>query len=210
MTAQVVRFSRPYCYLQSAVEDGTLGKLISLSLYRRSTVPAWRSGTMSSDAGKNGGCMIDLAIHDVDFLYSLLGEPDSVNGRCHPANVADSNDHVAATLAYGKTLVTLHTGFYTAEIPFSEGYLAIFENGYLEYDAARGLTSCGHPLDVKDTLYPDGGVNINITLTSPFIDELSYFIDCVKQGIPPSRVLPESTAGSLALAERIIAEITHS
>ena len=210
MTAQVVRFSRPYRHLKATLKSGELGSLVSLSLYRRSTVPRWRLGALSADARKNGGCMIDLAIHDVDFLNSLLGAPDTVSGIYHPSSEEDLNDYVAATMTYGKCLVSLEGGFYTAEIPFAGGYRAIFENGSLEYDEALGVTtSCGKPLDIKDEQYPDEGVGINIPMTSDFVDEISYFIRCVKEGRPTEDALPESTAESLALAERIIASTAH-
>ena len=209
MTAQVVRFSRPYRHLVSTVGSRELGRLVSLSLHRHSTLPRWRSGSMTADAKQNGGCMIDLAIHDVDLIYSLLGSPDSVSGVYHAAREGDLNDYVATTLAYGQVTVTLSAAFFTAEIPFSDGYRAIFENGWLEYSNERGLVSCGTRLDIKDECYPDEGVGINITLSSDFVDELSYFMTCVENGLPPEMALPESTAGSLGLGEQILAATTH-
>lgn len=209
MTAQVVRFSRPYRHLRSLTETGELGRLVSLALYRRSPLPKWRGGAMSADAKKNGGCMIDLAIHDVDFISSLLGEPQSACGVYHPAREDDCNDYVAAALCYGDTLVTLDSGFFSADLPFSCGYRAIFERGYLEYDENRGLVSCGTPLDMTDERYPAEGIGINIEMTSDFVDEITYFVHCIREGLSPKEALPESTAASLALAERIIADCRH-
>ena len=41
MTAQVVRFMRPYKYLKSVIESGELGKLVNRKLKRLSAIPAW-------------------------------------------------------------------------------------------------------------------------------------------------------------------------
>jgi predicted dehydrogenase len=209
MTAQVVRFSRPYRHLKATIESGELGALVSLSSHRRTAVPRWRLTAMTADSKLNGGCMIDLAIHDIDFIHSMLGMPDSIGGVYHPANEQNHNDFVAATLTYGSTAVTLNAGFFTAELPFSGGYRAIFENGYLEYEEGGTLISCGTELPIADEIYPDEGVGINIPMTSDFVDEISYFVSCVKEGHPAEEALPESTAGSLALAERIIASTAH-
>ena len=202
MTAQVIRFSSPYKYLAKLIKEKTLGNLVSLSTKRLSTIPEWRLGSMLTDATENGGVMIDLAIHDIDFIYSCLGEPDRICGVYHPVSKESVDNYVCANLTYGSATVNLLSGFYVAKIPFTCGFFAIFEKGYLSFIDGR-LVENQKELREVDEIYPGEHEGINIEMSSCFVEEIEYFIECVKCGIKTERALPESTAGSLALAERI-------
>lgn len=204
MTAQVVRFMRPYKYLKSVIESGELGKLVNLKLKRLSAIPAWRRAKLTADAKANGGVMLDLSIHDIDFTYSVLGMPDAICGVYHPVNAEDMNDYFSANLTYGGATVNIDGGFYNADIPFCAAYHAIFENGYIECSADGAVTICGEETDIKDEIYPDECDKVNVSLSSAFVDELEYFVNCVLNGEQPEFAMPKSTATGILLTEKII------
>ncbi len=208
MTAQVIRFSSPYKHLSKVIREGTLGSLVSLSINRLSTVPEWRRGSMLTDVTENGGVMIDLAIHDIDFIYSILGEPDSICGVYHRVSKESFDNYVCANLSYGSATVNLLSGFYNAKIPFTCSFFAIFENGYLSFSDGRLVENLTE-LDELDEVYPGEDEGINIEMSSCFVEEIEYFVECVKNGVRTERSLPESTSGSLSLAERIRREIKN-
>lgn len=202
MTAQVIRFSRPYRYLRDIIKSKELGNLVSLTIQRLSEVPVWRRENMKADKSTNGGVIIDLAIHDIDFIYSALGEPDTVSGVFREVSDKSPDNYISAHLTYGDALVNLYGGLYSATIPFTRGFSAVFENGYLNLRHDE-LIKNGEKIDALDTDYPGECEGLNIDMSSAFVDEIKYFLDCVRLGVPTEEALPESTAASLALAERI-------
>ena len=207
MVAHVVRFSNPYAYLYDVVKSGELGAPISLAMQRLSEVPAWRRDGVKGNQAKNGDVIIDLAIHEIDFIYSLFGEPREINGAYRPATEESANNYISANLIYNGLAVNLLSGFYTAEIPFRFSYRAIFERGYV-YLADDKLIKNGEEIDALDVVFPGEAEGMNIELTTEFTNELEYFIDCVEKGEKPLRAMPESTAATIKLAERILDSAT--
>ena len=203
MCAQIIRFSRPYEHLRKIVESGELGRPIQIFMSRLSKVPRWRSGSMNTDAGKNGGVMLDLSIHDVDYIYSVFGEPRAISGVYHKTSAENYNDYISANLLYDGFAVTLNGGFYEADIEFSSEFHAIFEAGDVRLDRFGNLYQCGKPIEARDAVYPNELKGLNIELTSCFIDEIRYFVECINAGKETPLGLPESTAGGIRLAERI-------
>lgn len=158
---------------------------------------------MNADAAKNGGVMLDLSIHDVDYIYSLFGEPKEINGVYRKTSPDNYNDYISANLLYDGFSVTVSGGFYEADIEFASEFYAVFEKGDIRLDRFGKLYKCGEPLDVSDVVYENELKGMNIELTSCFIDEIKHFIECIKDGKMPIKALPESTAGGIRLAERI-------
>ncbi len=203
MVAHVVRFSNPYHYLYNIVKSGELGAPISLSMQRLSEVPAWRRDGVKGNQAKNGDVVIDLAIHEIDFINSLFGEPKEVNGAYRPATEESANNYISANLVYDGLTVNLLSGFYTAKIPFHYSFRAIFEEGYVCLTDDK-IVKNGEEVDALDVFFPGEFEGLNIELSTEFTNELDYFIDCVKKGEKPLRAMPESTAKTLEIAERIL------
>ncbi len=207
MCAQITRFSKPYEYLKGLVKDGSLGKLKQLFVTRLSTIPKWRLGSNGQNSAANGGVVFDLSIHDIDFVYSILGEPKKIHGVYEKECASDPNDFFNAVLEYDGLSVIVNGGFYTADIAFTKEFYAVFENGDLRLNLSKKLCKSGVEVDISDTVYPGEVKGLNIDLNSCFISEIGSFIECVKTGNPCEIALPESTAGGIKLVTRIIDEI---
>lgn len=203
MCAQIIRFAKPYAYLRDTVKSGELGKPVQLFMKRLSTVPTWRLANMGQDAKDNGGVMLDLSIHDVDFVYSVFGEPDSINGAYLATGSGNVSDCFNANLIYKGCSVNVSGAFYECEIPFQVEFHAIFEHGYLKFENGN-LYKCGELLeDVKDVTYPGEVKGLNIEMSSRFVNEIQYFVDSVINNESPVIATAESTAGGIRLAEKI-------
>ena len=208
MVAQIIRFSKPYAYLRELVRGGELGRPVHVFMNRLSSIPRWRLGANGQNAAANGGVMLDLSIHDVDMIYSVFGEPNTVKGIYHCESAEDPNDYYSAALGYDGFEVVVSGGFYEAEIAFTREFYAIFEKGDLRLDRSGKLYRSGEELDVCDIVYKGEIKGLNIELTSVFVEEMGRFIECVKTGMPCETALPESTAGGIKLAKRILDEMS--
>ena len=155
------------------------------------------------DVKKSGGTPIDLSIHDIDFAYSVFGEPKSVNGIYN--ELKDNNDYIVSNLVYDGFTVTTTGGWFNVQFPFTAEFTAIFENGrvllkdgkiYKNEEEVDLSTSAN---DVSENM------GINIPRADGYTAEIEYFLDCVKNDTPITRVTPESSEGSVRLVERILA-----
>ncbi len=204
MCAQIIRFSRPYAYLKSVVDSGELGRPVQFNFTRLSAIPRWRLGSDGQNSAANGGVMLDLSIHDVDFVYSLFGDPCKMSGIYHGERKGDPNDFLTATLGYDGFSVTVNGGFYEAEIAFAREFYAVFEKGDLRLTRDGQLIKSGAVLEIADTVYEGEVKGLNIELSSCFVDEIGHFISCVEARKESEIASPESTAGGIKLAKRII------
>lgn len=74
--AHVLHFLPEYAAIHTIVTSGRLGKPRLGHAYRLSNMPQWAE--LFRDPCKTGGAVLDLQIHDIDFLNWLFGCPLSV------------------------------------------------------------------------------------------------------------------------------------
>jgi len=79
MVAQVIRFWPEYVKLKEIFDSGSLGKMVSISCARLSPTPTWAWNNWLLDSERSGGALLDLHIHDTDFLLYLLGKPQKAS-----------------------------------------------------------------------------------------------------------------------------------
>lgn len=205
MTAHVVRFMAPYVYLRGIIESGELGKVVHIDMKRISSIPRWSWDDWMRDVKRSGATPIDLSIHDIDFAYSVFGEPKSVNGIY--SELKDNNDYIVSNLVYDGFSITATGGWFNAKFPFCAEYIAIFENGMVKLaggDVYKNGEKVDFSNDAKD-ISEDMG--INIPRADGYTAEIEYFLECVKNDTSPTKVTPESSEGSVKLVERILKNV---
>jgi len=192
MVAQVLKFFPEFDLIASAVRDGRWGRLLALHLRRTISRPDWGSESWFSDVTRSGGMVVDLHIHDTDFVNYLFGRPTAVasSGLVEKGRV----DFLRTTYLYGpgKPLISAEAGWINAPgLPFQHGYEAFFEKATCRYDSARS------PAPVLD------GAKGSKPLESPAVDafavELQLAADGVAAGKAPRELSAEAAATSLEI-----------
>ena len=206
MVGHCIRFWPEYQELERTVRSGRLGKLLSLSLQRRSARPA---GGWALDPQLSGGAAVDLHIHDTDFILHLLGKPEAVSSRMS----GPDNSHIFTTCHFPDIAVVSEGGWdYPAKWGFQMAYQAVFERGALEFDSNRGifLTPASGPRRPVAVRQPAAGKSRgsagNISSLAGYHNELAYFVRCLAANQAPRIATLEQAAESLAV---VLAEI-HS
>lgn len=200
MVAHVVRFMAPYAYLADEIKKGGMGELLRLDMKRVGGIPRWSWEDWMRDCKKSGGTPIDLSIHDIDFVQSVLGQPDEINGVYHKMN--NDNDFIVANMTFDKTIVSTEGTWYNCDLPFDASFRAVFQNGYIQLKDNK-LYKNGEEVELNAAdEHIDSG--INVSGTDGYATEIKYFIDCVKNNVSPDFVSPESSKASVSLVERII------
>jgi predicted dehydrogenase len=206
MTAQVVRFMNAYAYLRGLIENKKYGKLESLSMHRVSQTPRWSWDNWFLDEKRSGHVIMDLMIHDIDFMQSVLGEPKDIVGIYHPMTDNYSN-YAIANYIFDGCSATIETGWYNYQgMTFEVGFRALFENGSLLLKDGK-LTENGQPVDFNK-VESIGETGINISNVDGYAGEIRYFIDCVNSGEANALCTPESAAATIKLVERTLNSLT--
>lgn len=169
MPAMCMRFWPAWEWLKERVVDRSLGALRSVKFQRLGTRPAWGGG-FYADLEKSGGALVDLHIHDADFVLHLLGNPDSV--------VATGDlEHVTAGYRYasGPCHVVAEGGWdHTPGFPFRMRYTAIFETATADFDISR---------DPQLLLCRDGKAEpVAVATTDGYDGEVRHLIAAIRSG----------------------------
>lgn len=203
MAAHVVRFMNAYIYLKNIIKNGKYGKLLRLDMKRASEIPRWSWENWMLDRNKSGHVVVDMMIHDIDFVQDVFGLPQDIKGVYY--DMKDMTNYASFDYIYDGFTVSAETGWYNLDVPFAAGYFALFENGFVELKDA--LYDCGEKVDFDNTV-TTGETDINISDVDGYDAEIAYFADCVRSGKAPDMVTPESSAASVELALKTIDNMT--
>lgn len=152
----------------------------------------------------SGGVGLDLSVHDLDFVFSLLGTPKSMNAVYRP--IRDNSTYILSTLQYDGITVTCEGTWYNAEtFPFRSDYLAVFENGFIRSEAGT-ITENGAVVELSDAASAEEkkDLGINISGDNAYAEEIAYFLNCVRNNLPVTYVTPESSEQTVRLTEELI------
>ncbi|MGE3241576.1 MAG: Gfo/Idh/MocA family protein [Pirellulales bacterium] len=191
MPAMCIRFWPQWAWLKQAIDDRRFGRVLGATFLRQgSGPPGWyRNGEMS------GGALLDLHIHDTDFVCHLFGMPQAVSSRGYRAH-SGAYDHVSTQYIYNDVpLVTADGGWsFAAPYPFRMRYTVAFENGVTaDYDLARA-----EPLMVYTG---EKGEAIECAATDGWFEEIRYFIDRVAEGQRPTVVTADDAVRAVSVIE---------
>jgi predicted dehydrogenase len=131
MVAQVIRFWPEYVTIRKLYEAGSLGQPVFIRAARLAKAPDWSS--WFSNPELSGGAAIDLHIHDLDFVYSLLGRPVSVFAT-GARSEANAWDYIVTTLNYGKTKAVVEASYLMPDgFPFEMAFRLLGTEACAEY-----------------------------------------------------------------------------
>ncbi len=188
MIGMVMRHEAEYKVLKEAVESGKYGKVLRADFYRNCGTPIWGWQNWYCDVKKSGGAILDLHIHDVDFINYLFGMPDYLTSHC--THFKTGFESVATTYVYGDTVVTARGdwGSPSETYGFRCGYSVRFEKAVLEFDNKSVVL---YEDDKKTVIEP--------TKNKHFLDEERDFMRCILED-KESEIIPvQSSYNTLKL-----------
>lgn len=193
MPAMVMRFWPEWVWLKQAIEQNTYGKVLAARFRRVSEMPSW---SKHSHGAQSGGALLDLHIHDADFVQFLFGCSKNVFaiGR---SRFSGAIDHVVAQYQVANDAVVYAEGSWlmTKGHGFNMAYTINFEKATADYNLANGtkaLRLCeeGHtPSFVK------------CKRLDAYVSELTYMADCILRSEPPAIVTAEDGLNAVKICE---------
>ena len=198
MIGHCVRFTDQYRALKKMVEEKTYGEILRANFIRiggnYGPLPPAIEWFLDQDA--SGGAVMDLHIHDADFIIYLLGRPRAVEafGVENQLRPNSGPDQMSLHYLYDKALpyVTAETGWMRSrwfdaafEVDFEEAVVA-FGDGKL---VVKKGENWGKPLP-EITEWP----------TDPPLTMWEHFLDSVEQGKQPLLCPPEDSCFAVKMA----------
>lgn len=104
---QVVRFFPDYSKVKALLESGRIGEAKVVRTTRSGAFPIWPEDNWYADYSKSGGPIIDLMIHDLDWLLWLFGPVERVFAKTvrKEEAIQERFDHALVTLRFKSGLI---------------------------------------------------------------------------------------------------------
>ena len=175
----VVRFFPEYVRIKEMVDAGDLGTVGVARTSRRSPfLTGWND--WYADWRMSGGVLLDLVIHDFDFLRWALGEVERVYARSVFGREYNRLDYALVTLRFEGGAIAHVEGQwgypgpfnYSIEVAGSRALVVVDSTESAPVQLFGGATGPGESPDV-------------IVGKSPFQAELEHFIHCAAMGEEP-------------------------
>ncbi len=195
MPAMCMRFWPGWAWLKEVAKKKTYGKILTARFRRVSSPPGWSRNTYFK--GRiSGGALLDLHIHDTDFVQFLFGRPKSVFSTGQ-SRFSGAIDHVVTQYKVAGGATVYAEGSWLLTQGFNMGYTVMFERATADFDLARGaealrLDEEGKPSRTLKLKGPDG-----------YGGELRHMIQAIQTGKPPTIVTAQDglSAVEICMAE---------
>lgn len=180
----VVRFFSEYSRVKQIVDAKKIGTPAVIRTTRGGAFPvAWEN--WYGDFDKSGGLILDLLIHDFDFLRATFGEVERVFAKSlSRTDALQLNiDYALITLRF-KSGVIAHLEGTWAHEGFSSAIEISGDKGIVEYNSSK-IT----PLKFVSREKTDGSRGVEVPESplnnNPYFLELEHFIHCINTGEQP-------------------------
>ena len=184
MIAQCLRFEKTYNTLKKAYDSGKYGKLLRLSMTRCGGAP---SQAWYRDVKCSGGAILDLHLHDTDFINFMIGVPDAVL-TSGVSRVSGGIDDLMTTYYFENGPIVNSEGSWCRS-KWGCTTVAVFEKATLEIVAPKVIV---HAEGRKDR-------EIDCSGTNGYFNEIAYFCECILKNKRPSVASMESTRESIRI-----------
>lgn len=196
MIGQCVRYFPEYKKLKEIIDSKEYGNVLCADFYRLSETPNWTWQHWMEDEKKSGGAVLDLHIHDVDYISYVFGKPKAITSRS--TSTTTKHDAITTIFDYENMFVTA-TGAWgmKAKFPFSAGFTVRMEEATAEYKNGKFM------------LYTDTEAKeITYEKENGYVSEIVDFVNCIKNDTQSKVNTPQTAKLSIeiGIAERLSAE----
>jgi predicted dehydrogenase len=186
--AHVLRFFPEFATAKAQVDSGAVGKPAAVRTRRGGPLPRGTDNWFAKPA-ESGGCILDLIIHDFDWLRWTFGEVERVYAKgiaaSHPEAEEVERDYALVTLRFASGVVAHVEGTWADPGGFKVAFEIAGDGGLLEYNfnqpaGAPLVSALGESESGRAAVpVPESPVAAN-----PYQAELAHFLDSLERGVP--------------------------
>ena len=195
MIGQCVRYFPEYYILKNIIDSKKYGEVKYGSFTRLSSIPQWSWENWFQDEERSGGVILDMHVHDVDFISWAFGKPASVTTKSvqHVMNL----DTAVTDYEYEGKLITSTTSWGMADgFPFTAEYMVNFEKATIVYKGGKMVIYA----DGKEEVVDNKNFDFDQPTANGYVNEVVDFINCIRNDCESKINTPETAKLSLAIA----------
>ena len=198
MVAQVLRFWPEYLKIKEIYDSGELGEIITVSCTRLGQMVTWVE--WHTDPAKSGETLMNLTLHDIDFLHYMLGKPVSV----YSAGIRDTKNNYNDVMNIfsfenGANAIVNGSLNMTVGYPFTMRIRVLGTKGTLEYSWIAGVNIGTESTSSFFWYRPDKEVEkVKVDHYDGYGKEIEYFVQCIIDGKDTEMVSEQSIMQVLA------------
>ncbi len=195
MPAHCMRFWPAWAWMAQAVQTKRYGRPLRASFRRLGARPTW-SQEFYLDITRSGGAIIDLHIHDADFVRFAFGEPATVTAR-------GDRMHVHARYSYADGLEIEAEGGWMDDPKFAFMMVATIEceRGIIDFRIGRDPELCVLEEGVERPI----ATGIDYPLGAGYEHEIDALLQSVLESSTEAPVTLREAAATQELLDREIA-----
>jgi len=186
--AHVLRFFPEFATAKAQVDAGAVGHVAAVRTRRGGPCPRGTDNWFAKLA-MSGGCILDLIIHDFDWLRWTFGEVERVFAKGVAASSPEvdevERDYALVTLRFASGAVAHVEGTWADPGGFKVGLEIAGDEGLLEYNfnqpAGAPLVSALAESDSSRAAVP---IPESPTAVNPYQAELAHFLDSLERDVP--------------------------
>ena len=156
--------------------------------------PGWSQDFL--DGARSGGALLDLHIHDADFVQFCFGRPRAVFATGFSL-FSGAIDYVSAIyhVAGGASVTAEGTWLMSEGHGFNMAYTFLFEQATVDFDMGRGADAL--------RLFEKGQKPRTISPEGPdgYVNELAHMAESIRAGRPPSVVTAADGLSAVEICE---------
>jgi len=176
----VVRFFPNYVDIAKKVKAGVIGDVGVIHTKRVGSNPAQ---VRSWYKDFSGGVILDLMIHDIDFLCGIMNEVTSVYAL---NKVEQGHDYALVTLRFSNGAIANLEAYWGYPGPFTTAVEIAGTEGVIRYNSNESISiKVLKALNKTDDQESQVAVPQSPALHNPYYYELKHFIECIKNDEDP-------------------------
>lgn len=184
MVAHVLRFFPEYLKAKEILDSGEIGKPAIARTSRGAHFPRG-VGDWYKNLEESGGVILDMIIHDFDYLRWCFGEVERVYTKSLTFKNYEYIDYALVTLRFKNGVIAHVEGSwaYPENVSFVEKLEIAGSKGIIEFDLNKTYPTYVYVKKKEET----AGVVVPESpfAEDPYTSEVRHFVECVRQGKEP-------------------------
>jgi predicted dehydrogenase len=175
MPAMCMRFWPAWNWLRQRIKDESFGPCTALTLTRIGSAPSW-SPEFYADPARSGGALVDLHIHDSDFVRFCFGQPHSVcsAGGYHGAAINHVTTIYRFAGPHAPPYVVAEGAWLAPGTAFRMRFVAGFERATADFELGR---------DPELVVYHAGDrKTVEVSSLSGYDQEVRHLVQAIAAG----------------------------
>ena len=201
-----IRFWPEYVKAKEIIDNKKYGEVLAASFQRLSLTPTWSWDNCFLDGERSGGAILDLHIHDSDYIQYVFGMPKEVFSQGIIGPSMDF-DHCVSQYIFDnqksqrKKVISAEGGWIMApKFGFEMSFKIILENATLVYSSTNQITD-ENPSTLRIFTSAEKTIFQKVPKGDGYYYEIKHFVDRLSGKSVSPVITPEDSENSVKIIE---------